>query len=396
MKTKEFRVSDTPKTHREPTGTKMSSEKKGSDTPKIKDSQGIPKDKVSKNPNLALPNNLDDLLPDRHPQADLFLCDVADAVLKDFMQEMEHPFYSLSKKPDTAVREYEHNGKKISITPSVKGLATIYDKDILIYAISQLIAALNRGEKVSQTIRINSRDFLVFANRGTGGKDYDSMVTAIERLRGTTIRTNIMTGGEIQEDVFGLIDRGTVRRKFGDDGRILWVELKISDWVFNAIREREVLTLSPDYFRLRKPLERRVYELARKHCGNQKQWKVSVDLLLKKSGSKSKKKQFKYMLGHIVRGDHLPDYHVELDDDDVYFYNRGTVPGTKGRGVVEAPALPSWAHEDAREAAPGWDPYYLEQEWKSWVSDQSINVNEPGKLFKKFCESWFEKNGRPK
>ena len=51
------------------------------------------------------------LLPDRHPQHNLFVCDVADAVLKDDMASMEHPFYSLSKKPDTAVRRYDHGDK---------------------------------------------------------------------------------------------------------------------------------------------------------------------------------------------------------------------------------------------------------------------------------------------
>jgi len=44
------------------------------------------------------PNLFDQLLPDRHPQADFFICDVADAVLKDLMPTMEHPFYALSKK----------------------------------------------------------------------------------------------------------------------------------------------------------------------------------------------------------------------------------------------------------------------------------------------------------
>jgi hypothetical protein len=39
----------------------------------------------------------DILLPDRHPQHDLFICDVADAVLKDMLAHMEHPFYALSK-----------------------------------------------------------------------------------------------------------------------------------------------------------------------------------------------------------------------------------------------------------------------------------------------------------
>jgi hypothetical protein len=52
------------------------------------------------------PNPLSALLPDRHPQHDLFICDVADAVLKDVMAQMEHPFYSLSKKPDTVIRRY--------------------------------------------------------------------------------------------------------------------------------------------------------------------------------------------------------------------------------------------------------------------------------------------------
>ena len=48
------------------------------------------------------------LLPVRHPQPDLFICDVADAILKDVTQQMEHSFYSLSnyslsKKPVTSV-----------------------------------------------------------------------------------------------------------------------------------------------------------------------------------------------------------------------------------------------------------------------------------------------------
>ena len=105
------------------------------------------------------------LVPDRHPQHDLFVCDVADAVLKDIMQEMEHPFYSLSKKPVTTARRYENGPNWIEITPSIKGLATIYDKDILIYCISQVMAKLKQGEPVGPRIRINSRDLLIFTNQ---------------------------------------------------------------------------------------------------------------------------------------------------------------------------------------------------------------------------------------
>src|ERR1700730_7384643 len=108
------------------------------------------------------PNPDGQLLPAKYGQGDLFICDVADAALKDLIPQMEHPFYSLSKKPDTAIRKYEHNGNWLQIVPSVKGLATIYDKDILIYCISQIMEKLKRKEKVSQRVRITSYDLLVF------------------------------------------------------------------------------------------------------------------------------------------------------------------------------------------------------------------------------------------
>ena len=76
-------------------------------------------------------NPLPALLPDRHPQHDLFICDVADAVLKDVMQHMEHPFYSLSKKPETTVKRYRNGDHWLEITPSIKGLATIYDLSLI-------------------------------------------------------------------------------------------------------------------------------------------------------------------------------------------------------------------------------------------------------------------------
>jgi plasmid replication initiation protein len=135
------------------------------------------------------PTNADEqLLPVKHSRNDLFLCDVADAVFKDLMPLMEHPFYSLSKKPETSIRRYEHNGNWVEITPSVKGLATIYDKDVLIYCISQLMEKQKRGEPIGPRLRINSRDLLVFTNRGTTGRDYDAIREAIDRLAGTRIK----------------------------------------------------------------------------------------------------------------------------------------------------------------------------------------------------------------
>lgn len=347
---------------------------------------------VSETPNPQLA-----LIPERHPQYDLFICDVADAVLKDVMPQMEHPFYSLSKKPETSIRRYEHNGQWLQVTPSVKGLATIYDKDILIYCISQIMAKLKNNEPVSKRVRINSRDLLIFTNRGTAGKDYEALQDAIERIRGTTISTNIRTGDEEQTDTFGLIDASSIRRKHGLDGRLISCEITLSDWVFNAIRHNEVLTLHRDYFRLRRPIERRIYELARKHCGQQASWKVSVEVLLKKSGSKSSEKEFRRSVRELAATDHLPDYLVTFDEKEgmVTFQNRGTMKAALAPVEPWTGRLDADVFGDARNAAPGWDIHYLEQEWRCWLGENEIVPKHPERHFVKFCQSWFEKRGRP-
>ena len=346
------------------------------------------------------PNQVSVLLPDRYPQHDLFICDVADAVIKDVMPQMEHPFYSLSKKPETSVRRYEHNGQYLEVTPSVKGLATIYDKDVLIYVISQIMAKVKAGEKVSKRVQVNSRDLLVFTNRGTSGKDYEALQEAIERIRGTTIVTNIRTGDTEQTDTFGLIDSSSIKRKHGLDGRLMACEITLSDWVFNAIEHHEVLTLHRDYFRLRKPLERRVYEIARKHCGHQDEWKIGLLNLLKKTGSQSPEKRFRQMIKALVETDHLTDYFVSYDvaKDMVTFRNRGTMKKVS----FEAEENEPWAGrlkldvmDDVREVAPGWDPYYLESQWRGWLGENEIEPKYPERHFVKFAKSWFEKRGRP-
>tara|TARA_A200000113_G_scaffold225930_2_gene248809 strand:+ start:279 stop:1385 length:1107 start_codon:yes stop_codon:yes gene_type:complete len=352
-------------------------------------------------PNTPNENKMEDitigqLIPDRHPQKELFICDVADAALKDIMPQMEHPFYALSKKPDIGIRRYEHNDNYLEITPSVKGLATIYDKDILIYCISQIMEKLKRGEKVDRRVRINSKDLLVFTNRGVGGKDYTALSEALDRLAGTRIKTNIVTGDEVQEDNFGLINASSIKRKNGLDGRLLWCELELSDWVFNAIRAQEVLTLHPDYFRLRKPLERRVYELARKHCGQQSEWSVSVKLLHKKSGSNSPIRKFRHMLKNLAEHDHLPDYSLELntEKDTVRFTNRENMPKERIKETSGGfPVLKAGTMEKARKAAPRYDVYNLLQEWQIfWSESGRKKLDNPDAAFIGFCKKRYEKN----
>ncbi|MEO1308714.1 MAG: replication initiator protein A, partial [Pseudomonadota bacterium] len=55
-------------------------------------------------------------------------------------------------------------------------------------------------------------------------------------------------------------------------GKLLRLTVTLSEWLANAIQHRDLLTLNPNYFRLKRPLSRRIYEIGRKRCGKQKQW----------------------------------------------------------------------------------------------------------------------------
>src|SRR6056297_2597491 len=250
------------------------------------------------------------LLPDRHPTGDFFVCDVFDASPKDDIASMEHPIFSLSTRPDRRILRYEHNDAVVEVTPSVKGRATIHDKDILIYCISQLMAAVNAGRSIGRTLTLTAHDLLVATNRDTSGDAYARLREAFERLAGTRITTNLASGGVETTRGFGLIEAWEIVRKTRG-GRMISVTVTLSDWLYRAVLAKSVLTLSRDYFRLRKPVERRIYELARKHCGRQDGWHVSVDTLLKKSGSASPRRVFRRMLRDMIASDHLPEYRLE-------------------------------------------------------------------------------------
>lgn len=334
-------------------------------------------------------NERSPLLPDRHPQKDLFVCDIVDAAPKGDMSSMENPVFSLSTKPDMRPRRYERGGNFIEINPSRYGLATVHDRDVLIYCISQCMAALNEGRKVSRTMRFKAYDLLVATNRQTSGRGYELLKDALRRLQGTQIETNLRQGGKEHFKVFGLIDAAEIVRETRD-GRMLDVEITLSDWVFDAIENNHVLTLDRGYFFLRKPLERRLYELARKHCGMQPAWKIGLELLRDKCGSGSTVKEFRRLVGRIIEDDrqhdHLPGYAFSFDGDNVLVRPKKENPQGALPLPLSALRLDPDIHDRARELASGWDLHALENEWRSWVLEKGIVVKEPNAHFLAFCK----------
>ena len=332
------------------------------------------------------------LLPDLHPVPDFFVLDVLDVVPRTDMASMEHPIFSLATRADQRTLVYEHNNNKLEIIPSSIGLPTVMDKDILIYCISKLVHQKNKqpNVKISPTVRFTTHDMLVQTNRPTNNLGYERLLPALNRLRGVVLNTTIKTGGSMTTRGFGLIDSFEYNRRgsmFAD--RLQYLEITLSDWLFRAIDKIEVLPISRDYFRLRRPIDRRLYELARKHCGSQPSWRIGVDLLQKKCGSHQAAKHFTAHLRGVTRSNHLPEYAMTLEDGKAVFFRRGR-NGTglaqvadKPKQVLSGPRqilVSTSAIDRLADLVPGWDKYMLEHAYYGWASDKESAHNEDARF----------------
>ncbi len=311
------------------------------------------------------------LLPDRHPQVDFFVCDIFDAAPKSDTASMEFPLFTLSTKPDFTHKEFQSGDKWIKIEPSPIGLATVHDRDVLIYCISQCMAAINENREISRKMRFQASDMLIATNRKTSGEGYKLLKTALKRLQGTQIETNITTGGEEVWKVFSFIESAEIIRKTRN-GRMQEIEITLSDWVFNALKEKggDILTISRDYFRLRKPLERRLYELARKSCGTKNPvWKFTIKTLHERTGSQSSYREFKRLLNSILEDHaHIPDYNFELVDETVYIRPKGEFSKAYQEKIapsaIDKINLKAGTYITAKGLAKGWDIYGIEDDWR--------------------------------
>lgn len=266
------------------------------------------------------------LRPKKYKEEEFFIADEVEiSSFRDELASMEHPFFAL-KGGDDKVREYRNNNISVLVRPATGiGLATVFDKDIWIYAISKLQQAIFEGKPISRTIAFTPYEFFVTTNRDKGGRSYDELKKALERLAGTRIQTNIVYSSEKQEkENFGLIDKWRILEEKKGRLDIGMVEVTLPDWLYQGITKNKVLKINSDYFRIRKAIDRRIYEIARKHCGYQKSFSLSIELLHLKSGATSNKREFKRSIKKLSLVNDLPDYEVLLDaeNDCVTFTNR--------------------------------------------------------------------------
>jgi plasmid replication initiation protein len=251
-------------------------------------------------------------------QIDLFLDSIVNAPVKDDRALMEFPFFSIQKRPLMEPIIYDDGKVTIRVSPGERGIATIWDKDILIYLSSLINERIERGFPVDRTVRFAAHDLLTLTQRGTGKRAYELLKDALFRLRSTTITTSIASAGDTEDRGFGWIDNFRIVRRDDTKGnRVMQaVEVTLNDWMYRAIvHDRRILTISSDYFGLDKGLERRLYELARKHVGAQPEWRIGLEKLASKCGSRQEIRYFKRDLIAIANANTIPDYQIRVEQD---------------------------------------------------------------------------------
>jgi len=333
---------------------------------------------------------VDPLLPIRHPDAkdNWFICDFSDVIPKSDIASMEHPLFTLSTRADKKIRYYEHNGNTVTIVPSILGHSTIHDKDILIYSISQLRAGMNRGREPNRKVRFKAHDLLITTNRQTSGQGYKLLRQALDRLAGTLITTDIKTNNKQIVKGFGIIDSYEIIVDDPETKRMVELEVTLSEWLYNSVVGEQVLSISRDYFRIRKPIERRVYEIARKHCGKKRGWKIGIKKLHKKVGAVSPINKFKKSLNHIIEHNHLPDYSLSIESHNVVFTHTGNVVTEPRQEENSNLQLKPQTIKNAKKILQQqYDVYALEAEWRAWwESTGKPKLDSPDGAFINFCK----------
>lgn len=287
-------------------------------------------------------------------QLDFWVATGLPATPKDEIGSMEYPIFAV-EDGDTRSLVYEHNGSKIEITPSVKGRATQHDKDIVLFCVSKLVAALNAGLDVTPIIETTAHELLVFTRSSTSQRGYDLLSSAFERLTGTRMIASIPAtqGREGSRRWFGLVESVDVITK-GSKNRMGAIRIKVSDMTYQAALTMQVLTIPTEYFGMRSAIAKRIYELARKHCGDQGRWKISLELLLHKVGSNQPLKNFRLFVKKLAEAGPLLDYRLAYlpDEDAVIFYNlKDTGTATLVEKITKSAAVIQHRHKSSKNSS---------------------------------------------
>lgn len=252
------------------------------------------------------------------PQSELFLLDSPlTGEIRGERSLMAFPFFALSKNAWMKPLAYATPDVSIEVRPSARGVATIYDKEIVLYIASLMAAKIDQGMAISQDFVFTAHDLFSVTGANHSARSYARLADALERLQGTQIRTNIEAGGEGEEGFFSWLSEARLQyaRTRNGEKRLKSVKVRLCDWLFRAIlRDGHVLDYAATYFQLG-PIERRIYEVARSTCTEGEPLEIDLPTLRLQIGFQNPLANFRIAMRQIAAADSIPDYHLRLIEE---------------------------------------------------------------------------------
>ncbi|HBO5311221.1 TPA: replication initiator protein A [Pseudomonas aeruginosa] len=259
--------------------------------------------------------------PKGDEQPDFFIPALREVGTRDSRSMMDVAVFRLSKKDKRAgeVIRYELPDGHVEVKAGPDGMASIWDYDIVLMLVSHLTEAMNRyregkGDKPGRVFKPHVSDILKFCRKGDGARQFEQVEAALDRLKGTTIksvrevsRDSKRTTREVKSE--GLISSYEIVSRT-DTGKVARVEIEAPNWIYHEITEGkqpDVLTVHPDYFLIEPGIGRFVYRLARRAAGKGKA-KWAFRTIYHRSGSAGTFKEFCRILRKLIVADDLPEY----------------------------------------------------------------------------------------
>ena len=277
---------------------------------------------------------------------------------------MAYPFFHLGKTAATReVLRYDDGQVRIEVAPGPSGIATIYDKDLILYIASLMAEKLRRGElrpddpKPDREFTFTAHDFFRVAGRDTAGKAYDRLLQMLQRLQGTQVRTNIEMAGEGTDGVFSWIDAVNTRyrRNARKEKELVSVSVTLCSWLYRGIlNDTRLLTFADEYFDLA-PLERRLYEIAKSEDVDEAGWSIGIEDLHARVGTRGLMRHFGQFLTELEQNRRLIEFDIGLHRPTAEVLRRGR-PGYEGTIVTftarSSPPLPRRLVHPATDQSP--------------------------------------------
>ena len=242
---------------------------------------------------------------------------------KDSRHFMDVALFRISKQEDRAgeVIRYDLADGYVEVKAGPDGMASIWDYDIVLMLISHLTESMNlykrgRGAMPGRLFAPRVSDVLKFCQSGDGGNQSKSIESALDRLKGTTIKSVLHRPSQNSKSVTREVKSESLISGYRvlsvtNSGRIDRVEIEAPSWLYKQVIHSHgaaVLTVNQDYFLIKSGVGRFVYRLARRAAGNSSA-KWGFKTIYERSSSKCFK-GFCRILRDLIMSDNLPEYHL--------------------------------------------------------------------------------------